>query len=164
MSLARCRSTAKKLSAINKDDGNLYNMDNNRNEGIISFYENLYKKPADERLNYDNCIEDFLLAGIVNHPLVQNSMLTEDECNLLDRPLTIDDLNKSLSMANLNSSPGDDGLCNKFITKYWSLIHNALFYYCQECFEKKLTHCKFLKCQHTDPKKGEYLSLLFNMY
>jgi hypothetical protein len=103
MSLASCRSTAKKLSAINKDDGNLYNMDNN-------FYENLYKKPADERLNYDNCIEDFLGADIVNHPMVQNSMLTEDECNLLDRPLTIDELDKFLSKANLNSSPGGDGL------------------------------------------------------
>ncbi len=117
MSLARRRSTAKKLSAINKDDGYLYNMDNNRNEGIISFYENLYKKPADERSNYDNCIEDFLWAGIANHPLVQNSILTEDECNLLDRPLTIDELDKSLSKANLNSSPGDDGLYNKFIKK-----------------------------------------------
>jgi hypothetical protein len=71
MSLARYRSTAKKLSAINKDDGSPYNTDNDTNEGIISFYENLYKKPADERLNYDNCIEDFLWAGIVNHPLVQ---------------------------------------------------------------------------------------------
>jgi hypothetical protein len=63
MSLARCRSTAKKLSAINKDNGSPYNTDNDTNEGIISFYENLCKKPADERLNYDNCTYRRLLRG-----------------------------------------------------------------------------------------------------
>jgi hypothetical protein len=69
MSLARCRSAGKKLSAIRRDDGTDYGSDRDRNEGIVQYYEKLYSKPADERINYENCIEDFLGANVVNNLL-----------------------------------------------------------------------------------------------
>ncbi len=45
MSLARCRSTSKKLAAIKMDDGTLYQNAEQQTEGIVIYYENLYKKP-----------------------------------------------------------------------------------------------------------------------
>jgi hypothetical protein len=82
MSLARCRSSSKKLSALKKPDGTAYAGDAERNEGIVQYYENLYKKPAGERIDYTNCIEDFLGPTVLNHAIVQNSKLTENKkCN-----------------------------------------------------------------------------------
>ncbi len=52
MSLARCRSTGKELTSINKDDGSKYLSDQERNEGIVKYYENLYAKPENERIDY----------------------------------------------------------------------------------------------------------------
>ena len=42
MSLARCRSTSKKLAAIKMDDGTPYLNADMQTEGIVSYYENLY--------------------------------------------------------------------------------------------------------------------------
>ncbi len=43
MSLARCRSTSKKLSSIKQDDGTPYNSPEQQIEGIVSYYEKLQK-------------------------------------------------------------------------------------------------------------------------
>jgi hypothetical protein len=67
MSLARCRSTSKKLAAIKMDDGTPYLNAELQTEGIVSYYENLYKKPPNERLDYTNCIENFLGPEITNN-------------------------------------------------------------------------------------------------
>jgi hypothetical protein len=144
MNLARCRNTSKRLSAICKDDGTAYSSDAERNEGIVDFFEKLYKKPETERVDYTDCIENFLGPKILAHPVVQNSLLTEPEIALLDRPLSINELDESVKKANLKSSPGMDGLCNRFILKYWQLLRGAVFRYCEKCFEKGTLTANFL--------------------
>jgi len=173
MSLARCRSSSKKLSALKKPDGTEYEGDRERNEGIVQYYENLYKKPAGERSDYTNCIEDFLGPTVLNHVIVQNSKLTENEKTLLDMPLSIEELDISINKANMNSAPGIDGLSNKFLKKYWVFFRTALFRYCNCCFEKNELTANFLNASiKLIPKKGDVtdlknwrpISLLSNMY
>jgi exonuclease III len=173
MSLARCRSSAKQLSCILKDDGSNYASNAERTEGIVSYYENLYKKPIDERVDYENCIEDFLGPDIVSHPIVQNSRLTLTERENLDRPLDISELDKSMKKANLKSAPGIDGISNKFLKKYWHFFRRAVYEYCNYCFENGKLTDNFLSASiKLIPKKGDVtnlknwrpISLLSNVY
>ncbi len=173
MSLARCRSSAKQLSCIVKDDGTNYASQAERAEGIVSYYENLYKKPIDERHDYENCIEDFLGQDIISHPIVQNSRLTLTERENLDRPLDISELDKSMHKANLKSAPGIDGISNKFLKKYWQFFRRAVHNYCLYCFEcDKLTENFLSASIKLIPKKGDVtnlknwrpISLLSNVY
>ncbi len=173
ISLARCRSSSKKLSALKKSDGTAYAGDAERNEGIVQYYENLYKKPPGERIDYTNCIEDFLGPTVLNHAIVQNSKLTENEKMQLDLPLSIEELDLSISKANMNSAPGIDGLSNKFLKKYWVFFRTALFRYCNCCFENSELTANFLsasiklipkKGDATDLKNWRPISLLSNMY
>jgi hypothetical protein len=173
MSLARCRSTAKKLSSIKRDDGTPYDSPEQQIEGIVSYYENLYKKPAHERVNYDGCIHDFLGPDIVNSRIVQGSLLTENEKTELDRPLTIEELDKSMEKANFKSAPGIDGISNNFLRCYWRYFRTALFNFTICCYEKNCLTANFLSASiKLIPKKGEIdnlknwrpISLLSNMY
>jgi hypothetical protein len=116
---------------------------------------------------------DFLGEDIVNHPIVQNSMLTEEEKNLLDMPITIAELDDSILKANMKLAPGVDGLSNKFIKKYWIFLEPTLYSYCLDCFEKGSLTPNFLNASiKLIPKKGDIsilkswrpMSLLSNMY
>ncbi len=68
-----------------------------RHSYITGFYRDLYKKPRNEhRLN--GTIVDFL-GDVATHPEVILSKVTEEEKNNLDRPLTITELDFSISKA-----------------------------------------------------------------
>jgi hypothetical protein len=60
-----------------------------------------------------------------------------EERNLLDAPLTIEELDASLEKCNIRSAPGIDGMSNAFIKKYWQYFRIPLFNYANACFEKK---------------------------
>jgi hypothetical protein len=104
----------------------------------------LYHEPLSERIDYNGCIEEFLGPQITNHPVVQNSKLTEAEQMQLDLPSTIEELDQYINKANMKSAPGIDGLSNKFIKKYWRFFRTALHRYCLHCFEKNELTANFL--------------------
>jgi exonuclease III len=70
LNLAKTSNSGKSMSVIGKSDGTKYNTDVERNEGIVSFFENIYRKPADEPSDFSNCIENFLGHEIINNQIV----------------------------------------------------------------------------------------------
>ncbi len=137
LSLARSSNKSTNLSLIRKDDGSCYSSESEKIEGIVSYYEKIYRKPAGDRNNLTNCIEDFLGPEILASPIVSNSRLSPSERDILDRPLTIDELDDSMDSCNILRAPGIDGLSNAFIKKYWHFFRIPLFNYANECFTKK---------------------------
>ncbi len=60
LNLAKTKTASKTLSVIKKPDGTSYESEAARNEGIASFYEEIYRKSPDDLLDFFNCIENFL--------------------------------------------------------------------------------------------------------
>jgi hypothetical protein len=60
LSLARSSNKSTNLSLIRKDDGSCYSSESEKIEGIVSYYEKIYRKPVGDKNNLSNCIEDFL--------------------------------------------------------------------------------------------------------
>jgi Reverse transcriptase (RNA-dependent DNA polymerase) len=73
------------------------------------------------------------------------------EKNLLDRPLTIDELDKAVLEGKNNTASGCDGLNNKFIKKFWQLLRVPLFNYATTCINKGIL---------TDTFKGANIKLI----
>ena len=127
-----------------------------REDYIVKFYEDLYKLPPQAPLNSDGAVRDFLGDDIVNHPVVQDALLTVDERDRLDEPLTLAELDRSLAGCNKNSAPGIDGVSNKFICRIWDLVRAPLLRYAHCCFEKgSLTDTFSTACIKLIPKKGD---------
>ncbi len=173
LSLARSSNKNTNLSCICKSDGSPYDSYAEKVEGIVSYYEEIYGKSLSEAPDLHNCIENFLGEEILLSPIVQNSKLTVGERESLDRPLTIDELDKSVEKCNPRSAPGIDGLSNTFIKKYWYLLRVPLFNYATHCFDKGLLTPNFRSASiKLIPKKGDAaniknwrpISLLSNIY
>jgi hypothetical protein len=114
------------LEKICKDNGEPFTCKKDREKHIVEFYKKLYSLPENMPADFSNCIENFLGPQICGNPVVQNSKLSEDERNDLDRPLGITELDESVKKLNLRSTPGIDGVSNRFIFKYWNLLGGAL--------------------------------------
>ncbi len=173
LSLARSSNSSSKLENILDDFGAPFASNEVRTESIVKYYENIYKKPNTDSINYDNCILDFLGNDIANHPVVSNSKLSEPERLNLESPLTIDELDESIDKCNLRSAPGVDGFSNVFIKKFWSYFRVPLYKYSQCCYEKGSLTSNFRSASiKLIPKKGDAtqlknwrpISLLSNFY
>jgi hypothetical protein len=173
LTLTKCSNNTK-LSSIRSDTGEAFNDDEERNEYIVRYFESLYKKRTNaDHINYANCIRDFLGPEVLRNPVVQNSILTEEERTILDSPLLITELDKSLDNANMRSASGQDGFSNVLIKKCWKYLRFPLFRYANFCFQTgNLTNNFRGAVIKLMPKKGNTeliknwrpISLLSNMY
>jgi hypothetical protein len=156
LSLAKSSNSGKSLSCIMRPDGTPYDSDVDRNEGIVSFYENIYRKEDETSIDFSNCIERFLGERVLNNPIVKNSKLSQAERDILDEPLTVDELDSSMEKCNVRSAPGIDGLNNYFIKKFWYLLRIPLLNYLLHCFETGTLTTNFRSASiKLIPKKGE---------
>jgi exonuclease III len=172
------KSNSDSLSRIVRDDGSEFQSNIEREEYIVKYYENVYDKERNKNSRnfqgqYEGCIQNFLGHYVTNHPLVQGSILNQQERDLLDRPLTIQELDESLEKCNKKSAPGMDGFSNLLIQKCWKYLRLPLLNYATHCFEVgELTPNFKNACIRLIPKKGETnllknwrpISLLSNMY
>ena len=173
LNLAKKTKSNQKLENIKKPDGTVFSTNSERNDYIVNYYSELYKKPIGERHDYGNCIEDFLGEDICRNRIVTNSKLTDDEKNSLDLPLTIDEIDKSMDKANLRSAPGMDGISNVLLKKYWNYFRVGIHKYALRCYETgTLTDVFRGATVKLIPKKGDLsqlknwrpISLLSNVY
>jgi Reverse transcriptase (RNA-dependent DNA polymerase) len=146
-----------KLSVICDDDGNNFNTGSEREDYITDFYAKLYKKPNSAPVT-ENCITDFL-GDIADHPAVLESKLSEEEKNNLDSEIDIRELDNAVLQSKLKSSPGIDGISNKFIKKFWPYFRVPLFKYTTHCLSTgtltenfRLAKIRLIP-KKTDPKK-----------
>jgi hypothetical protein len=83
-------------------------------------------------------------------------MLSVEERDRLERPMTVDELDKALRSCNTNSAPGIDGLNNRFIKKFWNFFRQPLFEHTNECIMKgRLTDNFRTALIRLIPKKGD---------
>jgi len=173
LSLAKNSNKGESLNKIRKPCGSDFESGEERNEHIVSFYESLYKKPANQPVSHENIIENFLGPEIVNSEMVQNSKLTPDEREALDRPLEVGELDKAVSEGNSRSAPGADGFGMPLIKRCWQHLRLPLLRYSMCCYEKGTLTDNFRgatiklipkKTNPTDIKNWRPISLLSNLY
>jgi hypothetical protein len=143
LTLTRC-SKKEDLRCIKNDNGTNFVSDEERVTHIVNFFAKIYKKkPQATPIDYTSCIEDFLGQEVLNNPVVINSRITVQEKELLDRPLSITELDESLLQCNLRSAPGADGFSNKLIKKCWQYLRLPLFNYSNHCFASGILTTNF---------------------
>ncbi len=84
-------------------------------EFIVNHFAESFRKDPNEPDNLENCIENFLVPVVLNHPLVRSLKLNVEECQNLESDISIEELDQALEGANKNSAAGLDGLSTKFI-------------------------------------------------
>ena len=81
---------------------------------IRKYYEKLYKEEP-----FDSDKQDCFLNYI-------NRQLSNDECNLLESPITETEIFNAIKKMNTKKSPGLDGLPIEFYLKFWKIIKKEL--------------------------------------
>ena len=156
LKLAKIPSTGNTLKEIKNNDGMEFVSDMDRKNFITNYYSDLYKVPDNVPENMLERIELFLGPEICNNPIVNSCKLTIGESNMLNLPLSMDELDKSVEEAKTGSAGGLDGINNKFIKKYWYYFKLPLLKYSRCCFRKgTLTDSFKTACIRLIPKKGD---------
>ncbi len=160
------------LSVIRREDGSIFSRDADRNNYIVEFYEELYRKPISAPVEYNNCVTDFL-GDLSEHPAIKSCCISEDEKEDLELDITIEELDEAVRSCNLNSAPDIDGFNNRFIVKFWKHFRKPLHEYFAHCYRTGLLTSTFRTALiKLIPKKGDQgqlknwrpISLLFFFY
>ena len=156
MNLVKASNASGNLDEITRDDGTDFLNDDERERNIHDYYKNIYSQPDNEsKRTTVHDINNFL-GPIKNHPIVQDSVLTNEERDEIDTDITSVELTESINNANLASAPGADGISNKFIKKYWEFFKNPLLKLCNSCYQKNELPMIFLTANiKLIPKKGD---------
>ena len=140
LKLAKTPAGSESLTEIKNDDGTEFDNNEDRENHVLNFYRNLYKKPDGQIVlqqnNENNCKISEFLGEVSELDSVKNSKLTEAEKEYLERPLTLIELDKAMGDAKLNSAPGIDGISNRFIKEFWDYLRVPLLKYSLCCFDK----------------------------
>ena len=123
LDLTKKTSSCEKLSDICDNEVNLILSAEDLNNYITNFYSSLYR--CDSAVQGE--IEDFLGQEICQHPMVRDSILTQEEKINLDKELEIVELDNALEHASGKSAPGVDGFTYRFIRKFWHIYRQPIF-------------------------------------
>jgi len=171
LNMAKIRAKEVGLEIIKKENGEDFNSKEEREDYIKNFWGSLYTK---ENLPLKNLsIAEYLGRDIVQDPIVKNSILTEEEKNRFEIPISLDELDIAMEKANKKSAPGIDGYPCRFIYKFWHIFRKPL----QKCMNESFRTGHLPDSFRTAvikllPKKGDVskmknwrpISLLSNFY
>jgi hypothetical protein len=110
------------LDVVCDEEGRPFNNTREQREFIFNHFASSFKKNPLEPESLDGCIENFLGVEILNHPIVTNLKLSEEERLRLDSPITELELEAALEGANSKSAAGIDGINTAFIKRYWYIL------------------------------------------
>jgi len=122
------------LDRIKMQNGGDFSNDKDRINHIRDFWSDIYKKRLDRLIK----IEDFLTVELSRSERVSARKLTEDEKESIDGPVSMEELEKSLKMSNMNSACGWDGLSYRVLAKFWADIGPIMTEMANESFREGL--------------------------
>jgi Reverse transcriptase (RNA-dependent DNA polymerase) len=155
LKLAKVSKKTESTSSIKKHCGSDFETLNDNREFISNFYEDLYKKPANERNVNQDDIANFL-GDVAAEPEVQNSKITNAEKTLLDAEISLPELDFAVNQSKKRTAPGIDGFSYTFIRTFWSYIRIPLYNYALTSFEKGVLTETFNTAKiRLIPKKGD---------
>ena len=155
LKMAKANKSEAKMSDLKDERGNPFNSVPEMKDFVTKFYADIYRKPVTEPADLEGCIENFLGPEILNHPVVRNSKIPQNDANLLELPFTLQELDESAAEANKSAS-GMDGISNCFIKKYWRFFRTPLLRYLNCCVVKgRLTVSFNTGLLRLIPKKGD---------
>jgi hypothetical protein len=147
-------TTTHSLEKICKDTSDDFDSTIERDNFIVNFYETLYEKPIGPERDGD-CITEFL-GDVLEHRAVEDSKITQADRDRLDSNLSIDEFDQALKEIKSNTSPGIDGISNRFIKKFWTYFRIPLFQYANYCLDKGELTDSFRSAKvRLIPKKGD---------
>ena len=86
LKLAKCTKADYKLCDIRDDNGHNFQDEEVLKEFVVSYYENLYKLPDDQKNKFTDCIEEFLGEDIFASPLTKSMIISREVATSLDIP------------------------------------------------------------------------------
>jgi hypothetical protein len=142
------------LENICDDNGNVFPDPARREEYISNFYANLYCKPIGPERN-EQCITEFL-SDILDTDAVRESKISQADRERLDSDLQLEEFDEAVEQIKSNTSPGIDGISNRFIKRFWYFFRTPLFNYARHCLDGgKLTENFRSAKVRLIPKKGD---------
>jgi len=156
MNLVKTVSSTGNIAEIKRENGTDFSTEIEQKNYIQDYYKQIYSQPDNDAKNTNlRDIENFL-GPLINHPIVLNAKLSNDERDELDLPLSLEELTLSINNANLSSAPGADGISNRFIKHYWLYFKKPLLKLCNSCYEKNELPMSFRTANiKLIPKKGD---------
>jgi hypothetical protein len=155
MKLAKADNTSSVgTDKICNDNGDAFASPTEQENYITNFYDTLYNKPIGPEQD-ENCVYRFL-DDVADHPVVTNSKLSDQEKIELDADLHIDEFDEAVKEIKTNTSPGIDGISNRFIKKFWCFFRTPLYNYTRFCFDRGSLTENFRTAKvRLIPKKGD---------
>ncbi|KAJ8018622.1 hypothetical protein HOLleu_43295 [Holothuria leucospilota] len=111
----RRRAERKVIKSIKNDDGRIVSSNSEITGVFHNFYTNLFTRHADVNLNLQDAFIQCL-----------NHKISDDDKRILDEPISLVELNKAVSRAASNKSPGSDGLPYEFYSSFIDILGNDL--------------------------------------
>jgi hypothetical protein len=90
------------LNSVCNENGDEFFSDSDREKFITNTFSKIYDPTFDDSQVKTGCIEQFLGADLLDHPLIKESKLSEIERGKLEAPLTIFELDKAMEQTNKN--------------------------------------------------------------
>jgi len=113
------------LRSIRNENGANFNNESEQKNFIVNYFSEIYRKR--DTADGEEIIEEFLGEQMVQHPVIVNSKLTEIERELLEMPLTINELDKAMKSAKPGTAAGIDGIGNQVLKKCWQILRVPLY-------------------------------------